>query len=126
MDTTEPANSSSIILKHVFECLSSAKTSQKVCHFVMEMAVNLLTHGAWDDVGDNGPVPMETDAAMGGDAEGEEDGSGILKGEELVSPFIPKLLDFLSQVISGTVGKGGRGREGKGRSLENEFVVLSR
>ena len=76
----------------------------------MEMAVNLLTMGG----GDGGA--------------GEEGGvaSPSVKGEELVGPYVPRVLEYLSRVIGGMVGRGGKVTRGRERNLENEFVVLSR
>lgn len=54
-----------------------------------------------------------------------ESTGGIASGEDLLSPFIPCLLAYLNRVIGENVGKGGKVRDGR-RSLENEFVLLSR
>lgn len=109
-------------LKYVFDCLLSPKASPKVCGCVMEMAVNLLTLESGERGGGAGDGRMETETAG---TEGE-DGSSVVSGEDLLSPFLPCLLEYLNRVIGENVGgKRERGRE-KGRCLENEFVVLSR
>ncbi len=61
---------------------------------------------------------------VGAEAVGMET-TGTTIGECLVSPFIPALLGYMGRVIGENVGRGGK-RRGKGRSLECEFVVLSR
>ena len=87
---------------------------------MMEVAVNLLTLEG--EGGGGGGDGSGLDVGM--EMEGER---GVaLSGKELVSPFIPRLLEYLSRVIGDTVGKGGRVREGRGGELETEFVVLSR
>ncbi len=99
------------MLERVFECLSSEKAAQKVCECVMEMAVNLLTLGAEEGVSEE-----EGGVAVGG-------APLRVKGEELVGPYVPRVLGYLSRVIG---GRGGRAVRGKERDLEKEFVVLSR
>ena len=78
--------------------------------------MNFLTLGANNSGEDSRPVAMETDVSV----------VTRVEGEGLVSPFIPKLLDYLNQVIGVGVAKGGRGQEARGRSLECEFTILSR
>lgn len=145
-------------LKYVFSCLSSRKTSPKVCECVMGIAVNLLTLGGSEEEGgggqgdgwqaamdaneDGGRRGADEEGTMGAErGEGAADagsegrsrareGSGFISGEtssgeELLSPFLPCLLAYLNRVISEKLGKRGRVRE-DGRSLESEFVVLSR
>lgn len=79
---------------------------------------------------------MGTEKEKEGQGLGEDDGGGeqkgrglvcdgTLSGEDLLSPFIPCLLAYLNRAIAENVGKRGRVRE-KGRSLDSEFVVLSR
>ena len=89
----------------MFECLSSPKSSVKVCVFVMEMAVNLLTLGEGGGEGGDKVV--------------------MVQGEGLVGPYVPILLRYLNHAIGENVGRGGKVRD-KGRSLQCEFVVLSR
>lgn len=61
--------------------------------------------------------------------ETEEGGAGGTSrspsGEEMVAPFISCLLSYLNRVIRENVGKAGRVKE-RGRSLDSEFVMLSR
>ena len=118
--------SSPSVLKFVFECLSSSKVSAKVCGCVMGMAVNLLTL----ETAEGG-----VDQVVGGERmEVEEEGGGgcvlVAKGEDLVAPFVPCLLEYLKRVIRENVGGAGRVRpheDDRGRrSFECEFVVLSR
>jgi hypothetical protein len=59
-----------------------------------------------------------------GDAEDTGRESTVSR-KDLVTPFIPCLLAYLNRVIGENVGKGGRVKE-RGRSLESEFVMLSR
>lgn len=91
----------------MFECLSSPKSSVKVCVFVMEMAVNLLTLG------------------HDGEGRGEGDKVVVVCGEDLVGPYVPILLRYLNRAIGENLGRGGRVRV-MGRNLQCEFVVLSR
>lgn len=73
----------------------------------------------------------EKEASKGSERDGgARKGRSLVRGrassdEDLLSPFIPCLLAYLNRAISENVGKRGRGRE-NGRSLESEFVVLSR
>ena len=100
-----------MILKYVFDCLLSPKASVKVCSFVMEMTVTLLALREKSDA-------HEMDASC----DGEE-----ISGEELVCPFVPQLLDYLSQVISASSSKGKlRTVDRRTKNLDYEFVVLSR
>ena len=77
----------------------------------MEMTVNLLTLGV-DEVG---TVNM-------GAAEQEKRGV-VIDGEQLVTPYIPRLLEYLNRVIG--EGLRSKGRTEK-RNLDCEFTVLSR
>ena len=56
----------------------------------------------------------------------EDDGVQPVDGRALVRPFIPKLLDYLSCVISECSYRGKLKKiNGREKNLENEFLVLS-
>jgi len=102
----------------VFDCLHTPKVSGKICSYIMEMAVHLLNSdgGAGDKFVDTG----------GGDESMVETEQPV-SGRELVRPFIPRLLDHLSRVISDCCYKGKlRNTKNRNVSLHSEFVVLSR
>ena len=53
--------------------------------------------------------------------------SGSINGVNLVRPFVPHLLEYLSRVISERSHKGRlRKVDGQVRDLDHEFIVLSR
>lgn len=109
--TADPDKAPDTILKYVFECLLSPKASVKVCSFVMEMSVTLLTSSERFGAG-------EMDETCEG---------GISDGEKLVRPFVPSLLEYLGRVISGSRHRGRlRKVDGRGKNLDYEFIVLSR
>ena len=95
----------------MLDCLHLPKVSRKICSFVMEMSVHLLSSDREACGGEE--LKLETEQPV--------------SGEELVRPFIPGLLDYLNRAISDCCYKGKlRNTNSRGNSLHSEFVVLSR
>lgn len=106
-----PGQAPGTLLKYVFDCILSPKASSKICSFVMEMTVTLLNPR---DMFDSGEIVEACDSA-------------VIHGEDLVRPFVPKMLEYLSLVISEFSHKGKAKRfDRRTRNLDYEFIVLSR
>ena len=106
------------ILKYVFDCLHSPKVNNRICSFIMEMVVNLLSDGKVHEEGHRDRL-HETPP--------NEEELDSFSGRSLVQPFVPGLLDYLSRAISECTYKGKlRKKDGRERDLDKEFIVLSR
>ena len=78
-----------------------------------------------DTQGESGIEGADVDGKEDSGGVGGRDGDRTPSGEEMVTPFIPCLLAYLNRVIGENVGKAQRIKE-RGRSLDSEFVMLSR
>lgn len=120
----EVPKNGSAILHYVYSCLSAHKVSSKVCSCVMELTINLLS--------DSDSATEEQVKVVEGpldNSETDESGNGMeventTSGPDLVLPFIPMLLSYMSTVIEREGRKVKQGRESA--SLQLEFTVISR
>ena len=96
------ARNGSALLHYVYSCLFAQKVSPKVCSCIMELTVNLLSD--WDKLTVTDEQEQKTKEVMQNDVRTDEsearmDIGNRTQGSDLVLPFIPMLLGYMSAVI---------------------------
>ena len=122
----ETTRNSSAILHYVYSCLFAQKVSPKVCSCILAMTVNLLSDWELTETDEQEMKAKLTMEVTKNDVGTDENGTrmDVAHGPDLVLPFIPILLGYMSIVIE---GEGKRVRvASEPTSLHLEFTVISR